>query len=58
MLKMILGFVALFAFVYFALETFRVANKREKIKLIKSLGYTMFITVIVTIIIATIVIMF
>ena len=58
MIKMILGFLVLFAAVFMAIHAFAAASGREKIQLIKSLGYTTMITAMVLIIIATIVVLF
>ena len=58
MAKMILGFIALFAIVFLAVQGFTAASGREKIQLIKSLGYTTMITAMVLLIIATIVVLF
>lgn len=56
--KMILGFIALFAIVFLAVQGFTAASGREKIQLIKSLGYTTMITAMVLLIIATIIVLF
>lgn len=58
MSKMIIGFLGLFALVFFAIQIFTNATGREKIQLIKSLVYAMLVTVMVVLIIATIVILF
>lgn len=58
MAKMILGFIVLFAVVFGAIQTFTAATGREKIQLIKSLSYTMLITALVVLIIATIIVLF
>lgn len=58
MAKMIISFIALFAMVYFGIELFRVATRREKIQLIKSLGYTTLLTVMVVLIITSIIVLF
>lgn len=56
--KMILGFLAIFALVYFAIQIFVSATGREKLQLIKGLSYTMFITAMVVLIIASIIVLF
>lgn len=58
MAKMVFGFIALFAIVFLAIQGFTAASGREKIQLIKSLGYTMMITALVLLIIASIVVLF
>ena len=58
MAKMIIGFLVLFALVFVAIQGFTAASGREKIQLIKSLGYTTMITAMVLFIIATIVVLF
>ena len=58
MSKMILGFLVLFALVFTAIQGFNAATGREKIQLIKSLSYTMMISVLVLLIITSIVILF
>ncbi len=58
MAKMILGFLVLFGLVFAGIQGFTAATGREKIQLIKSLGYNMVVTVIVVSIIAAIVILF
>lgn len=56
--KMILSFLVLFALVFGAIQAFTAASGREKIQLIKSLGYTTMITALVLLIIASIVVLF
>jgi predicted tellurium resistance membrane protein TerC len=58
MSKMILSFLILFALAFVGVKLFVAATGREKIQLIKSLGYSMVITVVVMSIIAGIVILF
>ncbi len=58
MFKMILSFFILFALAFVGLKFVVAASGREKIQLIKSLGYSMVITVVVMSIIAGIVILF
>jgi hypothetical protein len=58
MIKMIFGFLVLFGLVFAAIQGITTATGREKIQLIKSLSYTMVITVVVVSIIAAIVILF
>jgi hypothetical protein len=58
MAKMILGFLILFALAFVGLKFVVAATGREKIQLIKSLSYSMVITVVVMSIIAGIVILF
>jgi hypothetical protein len=58
MSKMILSFLILFALAFVGVKFFVAATGREKIQLIKSLGYSMVITVVVMSIIAGIVILF
>ncbi len=58
MAKMIFGFLVLFGLVFAAIQGFTAATGREKIQLIKSLGYTMVVTVVVVSIIAAIVVLF
>lgn len=56
--KMILGFIGLFVIVFGIIQFFTAASGREKIQLIKSLGYTTMITAMVLLIIASIVVLF
>jgi outer membrane lipoprotein-sorting protein len=58
MAKMILGFLVLFALVFACIQGFTAASGREKIQLIKSLSYTMLVTVVVVGIITAIVVLF
>ena len=58
MVKMIIGFILLFTLVFCAIEGFSAISGQEKIQWIKSLGYSMLVTAIVFLIIATIVILF
>lgn len=58
MAKMILGFLALFGFVFLGIQGFIAATGREKIQLIKTLSYTMLVVVLVALIIGSIVILF
>jgi hypothetical protein len=58
MSKMILSFLILFALAFVGVKFFVAATGREKIQLIKSLGCSMVITVVVMSIIAGIVILF
>ena len=58
MIKMILGFLVLFGLVFAALQGATAATGREKIQLIKSLSYTMVVTVVVMSIITAIVVLF
>jgi hypothetical protein len=58
MAKMILGFLVLFALAFVGVKFVVAATGREKIQLIKSLGYAMLITVVVMSIIAAIVVLF
>lgn len=58
MAKMILGFLVLFALAFVGVKFFVAATGREKIQLIKSLGYAMLVTVVVMSIITAIVVLF
>jgi hypothetical protein len=58
MIKMILGFLVLYGLVYAAIQGMTISSGREKIQLIKSLSYTMVVTVVVVSIIAAIVVLF
>jgi hypothetical protein len=58
MAKMILGFLVLFGLVFAAIQGFTATTGREKIQLIKSLGYAMLVTVVVMSIITAIVVLF
>lgn len=56
--KMIVAFLGLFALVFFAIQIFTSATGREKFQLIKGLSYTMVITAMVVLIIASIIVLF
>ena len=58
MIKMILGFIALFAIIYVFIDTFIRATGREKIQWTKLLGYTMLCTAVTVGIVTAIVTLF
>ena len=58
MIKMIFGFLLLYGLVYAAIQGMTISSGREKIQLIKSLSYTMVVTVVVASIITAIVVLF
>ena len=58
MAKMIVSFIALFVMVYFGIQLFTLMSGKEKFQLIKALSYTMFITAMVVLIVASIIVLF
>lgn len=56
--KMILGFIGLFVIVFGIIQFFAAASGREKIQILKNLGYTTMITAMVLLIISSIIVLF
>jgi hypothetical protein len=58
MSKMIIGFLGIFAVVFFAIQGFVAARREEKLQLAKVLGYSLLCSTVATAIAAAIVILF
>ena len=58
MVKMIIAFISLFLIFFFGIDIFRKLTRKEKISLTKWLGYSISCTLLTTLLVATIVLLF
>lgn len=58
MVKMIVAFISLFLIFFFGIDIFRKLTRKEKISLTKWLGYSISCTLLTTLLVATIVVLF
>lgn len=58
MIKMIISFISLFIIFFFGIDIFRKLTKKEKIDLTKWLGYSICCTLLTTLFVACIIILF